>query len=512
MASLAPLRPKANSRIVTGENELTGALRAWRRRLSLQKSLRWAENGGIVGMLLACLLLLISRFTPWSSVLLWAAVLSILPLLCALGLALYYRPSFARSARQVDGLLAFHDRLATAWDYRAGSAPLLVLQRRDALRRLSGYTPAASITLHPGLARLATLASIVLALVLLLVMPNPENAVLQQQAAFQNSLARQVASLSRVRRLIDSQATTPAQLREQIDKILRQLTSQLQQANNQSQVQQILAQGQQELNKLRDPQSANKSSATTAAGSALQNSSNANLQAAGKALSAGNSKGLSNALRNLASQVNSMTSAQRAQLAQQVERAANQAAGNPQLASALHQFAKAIAAGNASDITSAVQSVEDAAAQQSANGSSSSSIEQASQTLQKIANAFASSTDNGSNSNANLGSDFQTRNGSGSGQGQSPGQGNQGNGGQSNTGNKAGKNQQVFVPGQVGSGTSTTTSNGDSGTVQHGSNVPYSQVIAQYVQMAHDAIDNSNIPSDLKNIISGYYDALEGQK
>jgi hypothetical protein len=512
MATLVPLRPEANSRIIAGENELTGALRAWRRRLSLQMALRWAENGGIGGMLLACLLLLISRFTPWSTVLLWAAVLLILPLLCALGLALYYRPSFARSARQVDGLLALHDRLATAWDYRVESAPLLLLQRRDALRRLSGYTPAASIILLPGRARLATLAIIVLALVLLLVIPNPENAVLQQQAAFQNSLARQVAGLSRVRQLIDSQATTPAQLREQINKILRQLTSQLQQTKNQTQAQQILAQGQQELHKLRDPQAGNKSSATTSAGSALQNSSNANLQAAGKALATGNSKGLGHALQHLASQVNSMTSAGRAQLAQQVEHAANQAAGNPQLASALHQLAKAIAEGDASDITSSVQSVENAAARESVDQSSSSSIDQASQALQKIANAFASSTDSSSNSNANLASGSKPRNGSGSGQGQSPGQGNQGNGGQSNTGNTSGKNQQVFVPGQVGSGTSTITSNGDSGTVQHGTSVPYSQVIAQYVQTAHDAIDTSNIPPDLKNIISGYFNSLEGQK
>jgi hypothetical protein len=29
--------------------------------------------------------------------------------------------------------------------------------------------------------------------------------------------------------------------------------------------------------------------------------------------------------------------------------------------------------------------------------------------------------------------------------------------------------------------------------------------------MAHDDIDNSNIPPDLKDLVYGYYNALEGQ-
>jgi len=48
--------------------------------------------------------------------------------------------------------------------------------------------------------------------------------------------------------------------------------------------------------------------------------------------------------------------------------------------------------------------------------------------------------------------------------------------------------------------------------VQPGSPVAYSKVIAQYVQMEHDAIDNSNIPPDLKDLIQGYFNSLEGQQ
>jgi hypothetical protein len=63
----------------------------------------------------------------------------------------------------------------------------------------------------------------------------------------------------------------------------------------------------------------------------------------------------------------------------------------------------------------------------------------------------------------------------------------------------------------VGAGTSTITGNGNNGVVQPGSPVPYSQVIAAYNQMAHAAIDNSDIPPDEKDLVQNYFNTLEGQ-
>jgi hypothetical protein len=42
--------------------------------------------------------------------------------------------------------------------------------------------------------------------------------------------------------------------------------------------------------------------------------------------------------------------------------------------------------------------------------------------------------------------------------------------------------------------------------------VSYQQVIQQYGQTAHDAIDNSNIAPDLKDLVSDYFNTLEGQQ
>jgi hypothetical protein len=505
-------------------HQLTKALQSWRKRLWLQQVLRWAENGVITGLIVACLLLLVSRFTPWGAVFYWASGVAIAALLGALGAALWYRPSFARSARLVDTRLSLHDRLSTAWELRNDSAPISVLQRGDALKQLSKHRPSATVSLWPRRMRLISIGIVAIALALLFLLPNPMNAVLQQQAAFQASLARQIAAIQQERTAIDSQSSISAQERALIEKILSQALARLQQAKNGTQAQQALAQAQAQLDQLRDPQANNKAQARAAASSSLQDSSNTNLSAAGKALATGDSQGLSTALQKLASQVSSMTSAQRAQLAQQIEQSASQALDDPQLNAALHQLAKAAADGSPSEIADAVKALEAAAAQDNANQNTNNSINQASQTLQNVANALASSTDNSTSQNP---SQSQTPaqaqspgQGQASGQTQNPGQGqsnssnqsNNGSSGQNNTGNKSGKSEQVDIPGQLGTGTSTADGNGGNGQVQPGITVPYSQVIADYEQMAHEAIDNSNIPPDLKNLIQGYFNSLEGQK
>lgn len=513
MATLAPLRSSSdNRRVVTGQ-QFAAALRPWRARLAMQQTLRWVANGVIAGLLLASIFLLLSRIIPWAAALTWAGAGIALCLLCSLGLALYYRPSLASGAYSLDASLGLHDRLSTAWELRDERAALPALQRRDALRQLDRHTPAAAIPLWPGRARMLALALLLVALALLVLLPNPLNAALQQRAAFQAHVSQQVASIEHLRKVIDSQAATPQQIRQQIDTILQQAEAQLQQASNSTQAQQVLAQAQGKLSQLRDPQASAKAQAQAAASQSLQSSSNADLKAAGTALASGNLPALQKALQHLTSSASKMTPAQRSQLAQQIEAAANQSGGDPQLSSALHQLAKAVADGTPDEITDATKAVESAAAQDNASQQTSSSIDQASQGLQQAANSLTASSDT-STADKPVSGGQQPGQGQnpGQSQGQSPGQSPQGANGQGSSGSKPGKNEQIFVPGQQGTGTSNITDNGGSGTVQSGTSVSYSQVIAAYMQMAHDEIDNSNIPPDLKNLVQQYYSTLEGQK
>ena len=384
--------PSRNSTIAHEENEgerFIETLHPWRRRLWIQQILRWTEYGIIISMICVCFLLLISRFIPWSTAPYWAIGITIGILLCAVGAALWYRPSFARSAHYIDTQLALQDRISTALELRDDSTPISVLQRRDALRQLRKHAPAATISLRPGRIRLLLFGIAAIAIVVLILVPNPMNTFLQQQAALQARLNRQIAAINQTRLVIDNQATISAQERALIDKILRDALARLQQSSSQEQAQQSLAQAQSQLNQLRDPQAIQKAQARANASSSLQNSSNANLSNTGKALASGDSKALNSSLQNLTSQIANMTPAQRAQLAQQIERASSQGQNNSQLSSALHQLAKAVADGNPSEVSDASKTLESAASQDSANTATNNSIDQASQSLQNAANALA---------------------------------------------------------------------------------------------------------------------------
>jgi septal ring factor EnvC (AmiA/AmiB activator) len=409
--------------------------------------------------------------------------------------------------------------MTTAWEMRNETAPLYGLQRRDALRQLGQHTPGTAISLRPQRSGLIISGIVVVALALLVLLPNPMTAVLQQHAAFQARIAKQIAAIEHLRTSLVHQTNTPAQQRAQIDQILRDLETKLQNAHNETEAQQAIAEAQARLNQLRDPQANNQAQAHANASSSLASSSNTGLSALGQALATNDSKRLSNALQSLASQVSHMTQTQRAQLAQQIENAANQASQNPQLRAALHQLAKAIADGSPGEIADATRALEIAASQDATAQAQANSIDQTTQSLQQVADTLASATDD-TNSQAQNQNQGQGQNGQAQGQ-QGQGQGQQGqgqsqgsgsgNGGKGNhTGNKPGQNEQVFVPGQIGSGSSTQSNDGNNSVVQNGSSVPYSQVIEQYNQMAHDAIDNSDISPDLKDLVHGYFNTLEG--
>ncbi|HET9918742.1 MAG TPA: hypothetical protein VFQ30_02785, partial [Ktedonobacteraceae bacterium] len=299
MATIAPSRMAA----ITGASSperLTEALRPWQRRLALQQTERWLGVGVITGLFLACLLLLISRLVPWATAPYWAGGVALACLLCALLAAFWYRPSLSRTPRLVDSRLGLRDRLGTAWEMRGQSSALHTLQRRDALQQLGKHTPAAAISLQPRRSWLILFGIAVVLLALLVFLPNPMTKVLQQQAAFQAQINKQVAAIEHIRLTTNQQQQITPQQKAQINQILRELEANLKNAKNETQAQQVIANAQAKLSQLQNPQAANQQQANQSASAVLQSSSNPSLNALGKALASGNSSQLSAALKNLA--------------------------------------------------------------------------------------------------------------------------------------------------------------------------------------------------------------------
>lgn len=537
MATLLPSRLEALIQTDLDAESLALAIRPWRRRLITQQFVHWTVRGLIVGLFLAGLLLVVSRLTPWAGALYWAIGAGVACVVFAFAAALWYRPSIVGTARSIDKRLALHNRVETAWELREETSTLARLQRRDALQQLQKHAPTTALPLRLSRAGLLTFAILAIALTLLIVLPNPMTTILQQQAAFRAQMARQAAAVEKLRQELEHQTAVPAAQQEQENQILKDLENKLQQAQSTSDAQQALAQAQSKLDQLHNPQTQNEVQAKSAAGSALQNSGNSTLSSVGQALSKGDSQNLANALQKLNNDINKMSAAQRSQLAQQLEAAASQASQDPNLSSALHQLAKSIADGNQSEVTDATKAVQKAADQSTADQAKDNSISSTSQGLQQVANSLAASTDGSKDmgqsqsqqqgqaqsgqSQQGQGQGQQSQQGQqgqgqGQGQGQQQGQGQgQGNGGTGGTGSKGtnnGKDEQVYVPGQVGTGNSTSSKDNNNGTVQSGNAVPYSQVIQQYNQAAHDAIDSSNVSPDTKDLVHNYFDTLEGQK
>ncbi len=492
MTTLSPQRSELLTRPVPDKVDIVTALRPWRRRLMLYQTQRWFLQGGITGLTLASILLLLSRLLPWAHALVWATGMLILCLAFAVGLAIRLRPSLERTTLLVDQRLGLHDRLGTAWELREDRSALAGLQRRDALKHLKDFSPATAISLRPTRVVVLTIAGLALLIALLIALPNPMNTIMQQQAALQAHIARQVAAVEHIRKeLAQAPALTKAQ-QQQLDQLLQNLESKLQQAKSDTEAQQAIAQAQSQIDQMRNPQTAQNSQGQNAASNSLQSSSNSSLKSIGQALANNDTQGLAAALQKLADQVSKMTPQQRSNLAQQLEQAANQASQNPQPSSAMHNLAKSLADGNTSEQSDAAKELQAAAAQDAQSQAKEQGLNQTSQALQQVANNLAASTDNSQSQQAQSQSQSQSQQAgqqaqAGAGQGKpseqgqnQQGQGQQGQGGgnggkgSNGAGSNQGKDEQVYVPGQIGTGTSQQTSDNSSGTVQSGSNVPYS--------------------------------------
>src|SRR3989442_9804096 len=101
-----------------GNPQLRSALRPWHRRHVLQQMLHWTGRGLLAGLILACLLLLISRLMPWATAAYWALGIGATFFLCALSASICYRPSLMRTAHVLDTRLSLHERVSTAWEMR----------------------------------------------------------------------------------------------------------------------------------------------------------------------------------------------------------------------------------------------------------------------------------------------------------------------------------------------------------------------------------------------------------
>ena len=419
------------------------------------------------------------------------------------------RPGPGVLMRRADQRLGLKERLSTAWDRRASSGSMDDFLRRDALEHAEGARLARAFPIRINRREAGVLAILALAALLLAVLPNPMDQLLAQRRA---DTASQVKAATAVQEVQNKIAASTAPANPKVQKILSDTQKQIKQARDPRQALQAISPAEQQLQQLSDPQTP----ARTSTAQNLANSLSATKagKTAGQALTASPAKG-AQALRDLASQLQSLSPQERAQLAAALATAA-QHAQDPTMAASLQRASTALAAGDYAAAATALSDVagqlDSLQAQQSTDqqvASATNSLETARQLLAAQADRDAAGSGAaGANAGASPGAGNGSGNGStgnGSGSGGTGGTGASGAG--SGSGQGAKPSEKLFVPGQPVPGQFEN----DPTPLGPGQDVPltpYTQVVQAYGRAALDATDQSLIPGSERDLVREYFSSL----
>ena len=456
----------------------------------------------------------------------WAADVALAALIAALLVPLWPEPHRRRAAA-LDRRLGFGDRLSTAWSYRAANQTVVRLQRTDAIGRLAKRSPSLDLKWRPARLEVWALVATAVTAALLAFVPSPQQAKLDQQAAEQLAVEQASERLDTLREEAVSLASlTPEQTR-QLDELLRQARSQLNQAHTQQEATAVLARAQDQLSQqLGDPNADLRDEALAAMSETL--AAEPRTQPLGDALAREDAQGTSDALRDLAAQADQLSDVERQALSRALQRAANVGRSDPRSASALRDAAQALAGSQPSDAAlAAADSALREAIQASQAQAALNATAQRLRDLQTQVTTGASPTggaprpfalpQDAEGGGARLGGtpvaltargvsqleDASAGQGAGAGYG-APGAIAQGQ--QSASAPQAAEN--VFVPGRVGNGPADQDLVDQPFTVR-GAPRPYRDVLGQYAQTTRDYVDRPDISPAVRELVKQYFQELE---
>jgi hypothetical protein len=438
------------------------------------------------------------------------------------------RPRPDTLMQRADLRLGLHERLSTAWERRAADGVMDGLLREDALHHAELERLRRAFPIRVSRREAGVFAMVVAAALALAVLPNPMDQVLAQRQADHASQAKAASAIRDVQQKIAASAT-PAPVDPKVQKILSDAQQKIAQAPDPRQALEAITPAEQLLQQLSDPQTpARTSTAQNLAGSLSATTAG---KAAGQALTSSPSKG-AQALRDLASQLKSLTPEQQAQLAKALAGAA-QHAQDPTMAASLQSASAALssgdvaaAAGALSDIAGQLDSLQDQQNNDQAIAAAINGLEAARQGLAAQADrdaagsggsgaaaatspAASAAAGNGNGNGAGNGSGTGTGNGNGSGSGNGNGGSGSGNGTGGGTGSGSGAKpgERLYVPGQPLPGQVVN----DPAPLGPGQDVPltpYTQVVQAYQQAALDATNQSLIPGSERDLVREYFSRL----
>ena len=455
----------------------------------------------------------------------WAAEVALPAALAGLVVGLW--PStHRRRAAELDTRLGSGDRLATAWAYRAANQTVVRLQRRDAIARLSNRSPSLDLKWRPARAELWALGATALIAAVLLVIPSPQQAVLDRQAAEQLAIEQASQRLESLRQeVVNVNSLTPEQSR-QLDELLQQAQAELNRTRTQQEATAVLARTQDQLSQtLADPNANLRDEALAAMSETL--AAEPRTQALGDALQREDAQAASDALKEIAAQADQLSDVERQALSRALQRAANVGRSDPRSATALRDAAQAIAGSRSADaaLSTADTALRDAIQASQAQAALNATAQRLRDLQTQLASGASLRPDApqalrgqpGSQEGESLaagtpvavdaGGRGQLRDPSDS-PGNGAGTGASGLGGRGQTSPVGQAAENVFVPGRVGNGPTDQDLVDQPFTVR-GAPRPYRDVLSQYAQTTRDYVERPDISPAVRDLVKQYFQELE---
>lgn len=519
------------------------SLNRWDGRRRQLQLLRGIPRGLLAGLLLALVAALLSRTRPLltrGELGLLAVALALIGLAVAGLVIMLRRRSPTDKARFADQQFNLRERMTAAVEIQTGrlvvDEEIAIRQLRDAAHAAVAVDATRELPLKVQPADWLPLLAALALLIILLWLPNPQEATLLEQRVLTETIAEQTQALEELAAEIAANDSLTAEQQEALLQPLEEALADLSQPDiSREEAVAALSKAEAELRRLNQSFAGDDLRAAMAQAAAALNGNEAAASLA-EALQSGQPGQASTAAGALADSLASLSAEEQATLAEQLAQAAiGLEAVDPKLADALDRATGALAEG---DATAAQAALNDAAAALGERGeSSAAATKQAGRTADRLEQsrgeiAQAGSTDQQSGDG---GSDSGQASGTGQGQsGNSPGsQGSAPGGQQANQGRPGpggGHVENIFVPGRPGlegegqdlelearcladpaacgplgglrpSGIDPDTSGG--------SLLPYDQVFGDYRDAAFEALDRSNIPVNLQNLVRDYFSALE---
>jgi hypothetical protein len=527
--------------------QLTDFLRRWNGRRLLRDGLIWLPRALLAGLMAAVVVAIVVWQRPLldAQQLTYVALgLGVVGLLVGLVGLLGKRHSLEEQARFADRQFGLRERVVTAVEIQSNalSAPpdIAAAQLNDTLAAASLVDPARQLPLQ--LVRrdwLFLLASILL-LILAVRLPNPQEAVLQQARAVQETIEQQIEALTALQEeILQNEALTAEQQEELLEPIQDALQSLQSGGVSQEGAVATLSEAEADLRQLaadtsaddlrRRLQEAGQPLADNSAGSSL-----------GESLQNGDLFRAASAAAQLADDLPSLSQSEQQALAEALAETAEALRDvDSQLADQLAAAAEALQNGDIAAAQEALrqasgtlqQRAQEAAASQQAQAAAG----QLAESRQEVAQAGQPGQSGQSGQTAQQGQPSQGQ-GEGQGQGQGQGDGPQslgqseggeqgGFGGPSPGGGSA---ESVFVPpfrdlsGEAGidielpaecranpAACGALLSEMPTEFRPVGSTVPYAQVFGDYRNAASEALTGDYIPLGMKGFIRDYFSSLE---